>query len=414
MSFPFHITEHVIDAAYIRDNARATATPDAPLKLCVKQYSPIDNLDPRPGDVTVVAANGIGFPKEVYEPLWEELLARSKKDGFRIRAIWMADPVNQGASGILNEQHLGNDWTWSDNSRDILHMVSHFRTEMPRPILGIGHSAGAGALILASLFHPSLFSSLLLIEPWITDQPGTPEAFLLLVMATQRRDTWRSRAEATEKLRRNLRNWDPRAFQRWTEFVFRELPTAIYPSPPAQPGAVTLATTKHQEVMSLTYINPRKQTIVQFPGEESEENRAKQKALVPGRQGYRTESIAAFKLMPHLGPSTLLISGSQSPLYKSGKHTDAAKIAGTGFGGNGGMASGRVRHVAIDKGTHSLPMEEVEATAEAMGPWIQQEMQRWKQDEAQLAQDWVALSTQEKLTFPSEWIQMLEILKAKI
>lgn len=47
--------------------------------------------------------------QELYEPLWEELLARSEQDGVRIGSIWMADATNQGASGILNEQHIGND-----------------------------------------------------------------------------------------------------------------------------------------------------------------------------------------------------------------------------------------------------------------------------------------------------------------
>lgn len=47
--------------------------------------------------------------QELYEPLWEDLVAQAKKNSVRIRAVWMADAANQGASGILNEQYLGND-----------------------------------------------------------------------------------------------------------------------------------------------------------------------------------------------------------------------------------------------------------------------------------------------------------------
>jgi hypothetical protein len=47
--------------------------------------------------------------QELYEPLWEDLLARSKQDGFRIRAIWIADCANQGASGVQNENIMGNE-----------------------------------------------------------------------------------------------------------------------------------------------------------------------------------------------------------------------------------------------------------------------------------------------------------------
>lgn len=41
--------------------------------------------------------------------MWEDLLAESEKQGFRIRGIWIADVAWQGQSGILNESKLGND-----------------------------------------------------------------------------------------------------------------------------------------------------------------------------------------------------------------------------------------------------------------------------------------------------------------
>lgn len=47
--------------------------------------------------------------KELYEPLWEEIYARSKANGFRIRSIWMADVAHQGQSSVINEDRLGND-----------------------------------------------------------------------------------------------------------------------------------------------------------------------------------------------------------------------------------------------------------------------------------------------------------------
>jgi hypothetical protein len=47
--------------------------------------------------------------QELYEPLWEELYARSKDNGFKIRSIWIADNANQSASETLNEDLLGND-----------------------------------------------------------------------------------------------------------------------------------------------------------------------------------------------------------------------------------------------------------------------------------------------------------------
>ena len=61
---PFVITEHFIDSQHVREYARATATThDDILKLAVKQYVPVDNLTPQPGDVTIIATHGSGLPK---------------------------------------------------------------------------------------------------------------------------------------------------------------------------------------------------------------------------------------------------------------------------------------------------------------------------------------------------------------
>lgn len=65
MSALFNITEHVIDGQHIREYPRATATPDAPLKLCIKQYMPLDNPNPKPGDVTIIATHRYGFHKVI-------------------------------------------------------------------------------------------------------------------------------------------------------------------------------------------------------------------------------------------------------------------------------------------------------------------------------------------------------------
>jgi len=47
--------------------------------------------------------------QEMYEALWDDLHAESKKSGFKIRDIWILDVAWQGQSGILNEDKLGDD-----------------------------------------------------------------------------------------------------------------------------------------------------------------------------------------------------------------------------------------------------------------------------------------------------------------
>jgi len=106
----FRIDEHTIDASHIRSLPHATSNAEEDvLQLAIKQYTPLNNLSPKPGDITIIATHANGFPKELYEPLWEELLKRCEQHGFRIRGIWIADAVHQGWSGVLNEEKLGND-----------------------------------------------------------------------------------------------------------------------------------------------------------------------------------------------------------------------------------------------------------------------------------------------------------------
>lgn len=62
-TFPFIITEHVIDAQYIREYPNATVDSNPSLKLVLKKYTPKNNPNPQLGDVTIIGAHGCGFPK---------------------------------------------------------------------------------------------------------------------------------------------------------------------------------------------------------------------------------------------------------------------------------------------------------------------------------------------------------------
>lgn len=106
----FHIKEHVVEAQHIREYPRATAnSQEEVLHLSFKQYIPKSNPTPQPGDVTILASHANGFVKELYEPLWEDLVDVLGGLGMRVRGIWIADVAWQGQSGILNEEKLGND-----------------------------------------------------------------------------------------------------------------------------------------------------------------------------------------------------------------------------------------------------------------------------------------------------------------
>lgn len=63
-SNPFKIVEHVTPCQHIREYPRAIGDEqETTLLLSVKQYIPIDNPNPKPGDVTILGAHANGFPK---------------------------------------------------------------------------------------------------------------------------------------------------------------------------------------------------------------------------------------------------------------------------------------------------------------------------------------------------------------
>lgn len=104
----FQVTEHVLTAQHVREYPNGRKAAGQELKLAVKSYRPRDNLPASPGSVTLIAAHANGCVKECYEPLWDDLYG-ALKDKHSIRAIWIADISNQGASGILNENIQGDD-----------------------------------------------------------------------------------------------------------------------------------------------------------------------------------------------------------------------------------------------------------------------------------------------------------------
>jgi hypothetical protein len=64
MASSFRVVQHTVNGCHTRDHIAATVNGDADIpKLAVKQYIPLDNPNPKPGDLTILAAHANGFPK---------------------------------------------------------------------------------------------------------------------------------------------------------------------------------------------------------------------------------------------------------------------------------------------------------------------------------------------------------------
>ncbi|KAF3051405.1 hypothetical protein E8E11_004573 [Didymella keratinophila] len=420
----FQIDEHKIEASHIRSFPRALATHENDvLHLAIKQYTPLNNPNPQEGDITIIAAHANAFPKELYEPLWDELLQRSHNFGFRIRSIWIADVVHQGHSSVLNEDKLGNDPSWLDHSRDLLHMVNTFSRQMPRPIIGVGHSMGGCQLANLALLHPRLFESLILIDPVIQGKVSVIGNVSPAFASAKRRDLWPSRAEAAKGFKKSkfYQTWDPRVLDRWIEHGLRDVPTKLYSN--AKPGEVTLTTTKHQEVM--TFLRPNfknrggetEPDSAGFTLSNPKLNRRTHADLTPYEQPqdpfYRGESTIVFNQLPALRPSVFYIFGSLSFLTDDAIIEEKLSKTGSGVGGSGGRAEGMVDYVTVQDAGHLIPMEKVEESADHIGKWIGKEMVRFRDWQQKTQAEWGSKNGIERSVLSERFVEELNGLMAK-
>ncbi|KAI1380309.1 putative toxin biosynthesis protein [Hypoxylon crocopeplum] len=413
--FPFHVKDHVIPSQHVREYPCATASSQEDvLYISIKQYIPIDNPNPQPGDITIIGAHANGFPKELYEAIWQDLHSHSRdpRNNFRIRSIWIADVTNQGYSGERNEDALGNDPSWHDHARDLLHMTNVFRSEMPRPLIGVGHSFGAATLTKLSLLHPRLLTTLVLFDPTITTfsfqrvGPGKSAARA----SAFRRETWPTREAAAASFRKSpfYRMWDARVLAAWTEHAVRPTPTALFPSPNPSDDKATLRTTKHQEVFTFfrplwPYVDPQTGAVDKDGAPDFDPEM--QDRITPENMFafYRSEGPSILKHLAEVRPSVLWVFGGDSDLGTPETRKLKTELCGSGGGGSGGLKAGRVGQVVMEGRGHLFPMEVPDECAGHAAAWIGKEMKRWREKEREY-EEWTKLPVREKTTLSEKYL----------
>ncbi|CAG8939933.1 unnamed protein product [Penicillium salamii] len=394
----FRVVEHIIPAQNIRDRPGAVIPGhQQDLRLAVKQYIPFDNPSPQEGDVTLIGAHACAFPKELYEPLWDYIYDGMRDQKRSIRSIWIADVAQQGQSGVLNESILGNDPSLYDHGRDLLSLLNHFK--IPQPLIGVGHSMGAVQIAHLSLMHPSLFAGLILIDPVIQpDNPGHRYA----LPSTYRRDIWPSRKEAAEKFRSSpmYRSWHPQVLENWIKFGLRDVPTKQYPiSQDTTSTAVTLTTPKAQELF--TYLRPSyidKRSGVRW-GNPRDEMFPEDIDNIPF---YRPEPSHIFHRIPELKPIVLYIFGGNSDISVPAARKEKMRTTGTGIGGSGGAACGKVQEVVLPCG-HLVPMELPQESAKACTAFIDTALSYWTSESVRFLEAWDKIPNDELIRIDTQW-----------
>ncbi|CAG8539626.1 10171_t:CDS:2 [Acaulospora morrowiae] len=234
------ITTYIIPASPIR---RLYGKNGGQLRIAVNSYDPIEG----PGfeketscdKTTIIFAAANGFHKEIYEPVINGL--NEKRERWNGGTMWALDGSNQGDSAVANQDILPDSYNWSDLSRDILQVIDYFNIK--GPIIGVGHSLGGCAILMAEILRPGTFSSLVTIDPVL--YPYKEYATSSFQLALKRKDTWQNRDAAKENfLKHNIfKSWDPEVLNIHIKYGLRDLPS----------GEVTLKCPKIQEHYTFTH-----------------------------------------------------------------------------------------------------------------------------------------------------------------
>lgn len=284
-------------------------------------------------------------------------------------------------------------------------MINVFRSEMPMPIVGMGHSFGGAILCNLSLMHPRLLSTIVLLDPVIQTHASAPKGPSPAQQSAFRRDLWPSRAEAIAAFEKSkfYQTWDRRVFDRWCRFGIRDTPSKLYPN---EKGSVTLSTTKHQECFTFLRpswegISPDGQTILRR--DLVPDINPVQPRLYPF---YRPDPLNIFSRLGELRPSAFYIFGELSDMSLPVAIKQKLEITGTGVGGSGGAKEGRVKHVMLKGVGHLVAMEKSEECADAAAAWLGQEVKRFDAERKEY-EEWAKQTLAERQTMSEEWKKMV-------
>ncbi|GAA5925858.1 alpha/beta fold hydrolase [Sporobolomyces koalae] len=255
------------------------------LVLSVNRYRP--PIERRTKGLTLVLSHANGFYKEVWEPMLSVLLEDLETANcLPVEEVWALDCVVQGDSAVLNDEVLGPVFNWMDHGRDILNfLVSYIdgnpsdpssattptlkpasnvdqsllkldnTTPVPaganspaqrkyrdRLIVGIGHSLGGGGTAFAATACPSLFSSVIFLDPVLVEPP-TRSTRPLAIGALVRKQKWKTREEALAGFQKKafFRAWDEQVLQAYSQFGLKDTSEGVALKTTARLEALTFA-----------------------------------------------------------------------------------------------------------------------------------------------------------------------------
>ena len=252
----------------------------------------------------MICVHATGFHGRVWEPFVP-----------RLRERFGVVSLDQRGHGDSEKPPSGYEWTKFGD--DILAVIDELELSLPA---GIGHSAGAAALVFAETSRPGTFSRLVLMDP-VTPQPDM-SAFMasednpMADAARKRRSVW----DSTDQMIERLKKGSPLAA--WHEDFLRAYVT--YGTQEREDGTVELKCPPEIEAQIYT-------------------------------MGGRHDG---WDRMTLLACPTLLLTGTVSPMWFDERCDEAAARLANG------------RHETV-RGGHFFPMENPDDTVDRVLAFLQ-------------------------------------------
>ena len=166
--------------------------------------------------------------------------------------------------------------------------------------------------------------------------------------------------------------------QLWFQYGLRSTPTSLYSTSFSTPdGAVTLATSKHQEAWTYVRSNfdlPSPDNNASTPPTDCKQYPDLDSRQLQTYPFYRAEPSVMLSSLPQLRPSVLYVFAQKSPMSHPAMQDEKMTRTGTGVGGSGGIKEGRVQRVVLSDVGHLLTMEAVEKCASVASKWLGQQI----------------------------------------
>lgn len=236
---------------------------------------------------------------------------------------------------------------------------------MPPPIIGIGQSWGGYPITRAALIHPRLFTAIIGIEPYLIAGEKEDSGFAAgaSLGMIRKKENWNSLEEARSSILKNsyFAAFDRNVFEKVMQHDFRT----------TADGQVTLVTPKAQELATMVRIKPEAGITSESA---SEYTNAVEQTVARGF--YRLEPAVISHEICNLRPAALYVFGSIS-LVGQGLRRYVMENTGIGPLGNGGRKSNMVSDVVVEGASHPIPLEMPKEAAQAMVPWLQEQIKRW-------------------------------------